>query len=418
MPDRRSLQSFHPFARLSRLLDAHAPGETDGAPILLSIGEPKNRPPAFVAEEIAGAAASWSSYPPPRGTPAYAAACADWLTRRYGLPGGMIDPKTNILPLPGSREGLFFAVLAAVEAHALKHGSDAEPPVVLMPNPFYHVYAGSAAAVGAEPVFVAGTAQSGFLPDYTSVDPKILDRTVLCFLNSPANPQGAAAGKDALARLISLARKHDFTVAFDECYSEIYDEVPPSGALEAAVELGGALDHLLVFHSLSKRSSVPGLRCGFVAGPAALIDGLDMALRVGGAGVSLPILAAGTRLWREEAHVEANRDYYRTNFALAERILGNRFGFRKPDGGFFLWLEVGDGEAAALKLWREAGVRVVPGAYMCEPDADGINPGAGYIRVALVYDAATTEDGLNRIVRVLGTESGDGSTGLTQAAEG
>jgi aspartate/methionine/tyrosine aminotransferase len=157
-----------------------------------------------------------------------------------------------------------------------------------------------------------------------------------------------------------------------------------------------------VFHSLSKRSSAPGLRCGFVAGDAPLMDGLDLALRVGGAGVSLPILAAGARLWRDETHVEANRDYYRRNFALAERILGNRFGFRKPDGGFFLWLDVGDGEAAALKLWREAGVRVLPGAYMAEPGPDGVNPGARYIRVALVYDAAVTEDGLNRIVQVLG----------------
>jgi N-succinyldiaminopimelate aminotransferase len=156
-----------------------------------------------------------------------------------------------------------------------------------------------------------------------------------------------------------------------------------------------------------------------VAGNAPLIDGLDLALRVGGAGVSLPILAAGTRLWRDEAHVEANRDYYRRNFALAERILGNRFGFRKPEGGFFLWLDVGDGEAAALKLWREAGVRVLPGSYMAEPGPDGANPGARYIRVALVYDAAVTEEGLNRIVRVLGDSEGI-DAGLPQpaAAEG
>ncbi|MEQ8357511.1 MAG: aminotransferase class I/II-fold pyridoxal phosphate-dependent enzyme [Kiloniellaceae bacterium] len=397
MPDRRSFQSFHPFARLSRLLDAHPAG--DETPILLSIGEPKNQPPAFVAGEIAGAAAKWSSYPPPRGTEAYRQAAADWLARRYALPQGMIDAERHLLPLPGSREGLYFAVMAAVQDHG-----GAGRPLVLMPNPFYHVYAGAAVSLGAEPVFVAATAETGFLPDYESLDPAILDRAAFCFLNSPANPQGSAADLGYLTRLVGLARKHGFTVGFDECYAEIYTDTPPVGALEAAAALDGRLDNILVFHSLSKRSSAPGLRCGFAAGQAKLIDDLDMALRVGGAGVGLPILAAGTRLWREERHVEANRDYYRRNFALAERILGNRFGFRKPDGGFFLWLNVGDGEAAALKLWREAGVRVVPGAYMCEPAADGFSPGASYIRVALVYDAAITEEALNRIVRVLGDD--------------
>lgn len=400
MPDRRSFQSFHPFARLSRLLDSHA--AADASPILLSIGEPKNQPPGFVAEEIAGAAASWSSYPPPRGTDAYRTACADWLTARYALPVAMIDQRRHILPLPGSREGLFFAVVSAVQARAEKHGGSGGPPAVLLPNPFYHVYASSALAVGAEPVFVPATAESGFMPDYRALDRKLLDRTVFCFLNSPSNPQGAAADLGYLTDLLELARKHDFTVGFDECYAEIYDRTPPAGALEAAAGLGGALDHLLAFHSLSKRSSAPGLRCGFVAGDAALLDALDLALRVGGAGVSLPILAAGTRLWRDETHVAQNRDYYRRNFALAERILGNRFGFRKPDGGFFLWLDVGDGETAALKLWREAGVRVLPGAYMAEAGPDGVNPGARYIRVALVYDASVTEEGLTRIVRVLG----------------
>jgi N-succinyldiaminopimelate aminotransferase len=397
LPDRRSFQSFHPFARLSRLLDAYPAG--DDKPILLSIGEPKNQPPRFVAEEIAGAATSWSSYPPPRGSDSYRAACAEWLTRRYALPADMVDQQKHVLPLPGSREGLFFAVVAAVQAYR-----GTERPAVLLPNPFYHVYASSALAVGAEPVFVPATAATGFMPDYGALDAALLDRTVFCFLNSPANPQGAAADPGYLAGLLKLARAHDFVVGFDECYSEIYDAAPPAGALQAAAALGGALDHLLVFHSLSKRSSAPGLRCGFVAGDAPLIDGLDLALRVGGAGVSLPILAAGTRLWHDEAHVEANRAYYRRNFDIAARILGNRFGFRKPDGGFFLWLDVGDGEAAALRLWREAGVRVLPGTYMAETGPDGVNPGARYIRVALVYDAAVTEEGLNRIVQVLGEE--------------
>ncbi len=422
MADRRSLQAFHPFAKLNSLLDGIAPGcpsstEAGSEPILLSIGEPKNQPPAFVAEEITATAATWSRYPPPRGTEAYRSACVDWLNRRFALPEGLIGEDRSIQPLPGSREGLFFALLAAAQGYAGAPESKG-PPAVLIPNPFYHVYAGAALAAGAEPVFVPATAENGFLPDFAALDTTTLDRAVFCFLCSPSNPQGAAADVEALGRLIELARRHDFIVAFDECYAEIYDRDAPAGALQAAALTNSgeaALDRVLVFHSLSKRSSAPGLRCGFAAGSARLIDGLDMALRVGGAGVPLPILAAGTRLWREESHVEANRAYYRENFAIAERLLGNRFGFRKPDGGFFLWLDVGDGEAAAVKLWREAGVRVVPGAYVSETDASGDNPGRPYIRVALVYDAKTTEDGLKRIVDVLAR---DGSKAPPAAAVG
>ncbi len=422
MANRRSLQTFHPFTRLNRLLGDSPPDPANGAPILLSIGEPKNQPPAFVAEEITAAAASWSRYPLPRGIDAYRDACGAWLQRRYALPEGLISTERSILPLPGTREGLFFALLAAAQDHAQNHHGrkhhSAGPPVVLMPNPFYHVYAGAAVAVGAEPVFVPATAENGFLPDYGSVDPAVLDRAIFCFLCSPSNPQGAAADLEQLGGLIELARRHDFVVAFDECYAEIYGDKPPAGALQAAALSGSgeaALDRLLVFHSLSKRSSVPGLRCGFAAGSTKLIDGLDAVLKMGGAGVPHPIQAAGARLWREESHVEANRAYYRKNFALAERLLGRRFGFAKPDGGFFLWLDVGDGEAAALKLWREAAVRVVPGAYMCETDAAGHNPGRRYIRVALVYDAATTEEGLKRIVRVLDNDGDSDGAGNSDA---
>lgn len=411
MSERRSFLSYHPFARLGRLLDDFPAGAA--RPILLSVGEPKNQPPAFVTEAIAAADDCWSNYPPPRGTDDYRSACADWLRQRFDLPAGMIEQKKHILPLPGSREGLFFAVVAAVQAYR-----GAMPPAVLLPNPFYHVYASAALALGAEPVCVPATAATGFLPDYHALDSTLLERSCFCFLNSPSNPQGATASRDYLANLLTLARKHDFIVGFDECYSEIYDEAAPAGALQAAADLGGALDHLLVFHSLSKRSSAPGLRCGFVAGDAPLVDALDLALRVGGAGVSQPVMAAGARLWRDEAHVVANRDYYRRNFALAERILGNRFGFRKPDGGFFLWLDVGDGEAAALKLWREAGVRVLPGAYMAEPGPDGVNPGARYIRVALVYDEAVTQESLNRIVSVLAEDDGAAAAPAVITAQG
>jgi len=399
MIDRRNLRALHPFTRLDRLLGGIPPGPSglDGdKPVLLSVGEPQNQPPAFVAEELARHAAGWSRYPGGRPIPDYAAAAVDWLGRRYGLPAGMVDPKRHLLPLPGSREGLFFAALAAIPQDRA-----GPPPLVLLPNPFYHVYAGSAIAAGAEPVFVPADAKSGQLPDFTALPEVILERTSLAFFCSPSNPQGAAADLEVLCGLLALARRHGFALAMDECYTEIYNREPPPGALQAAARLGGSLDNLLVFHSLSKRSSAPGLRCGFVAGDEALIEPLDVLLRVGGAGVPQPVQAAGARLWREEAHVAANRERYRRNFTLAERLLGNRFGTRTPDGGFFLWLDVGDGEAAATRLWREAGIRVLPGAYMCQAPDGGDNPGAPYIRVALVYDENLCEHALGRLADLL-----------------
>jgi aspartate/methionine/tyrosine aminotransferase len=396
---RRDIQAFHPFIKLNRLLADVPAGRSpapDGRPILLQVGEPQNDPPAFITEEMAAAAKGWNRYPPPRGTEDYRKACVDWLARRYPAGGGLVDPDTQVLPLPGSREGLFFAALAS-----MRPGRDK----ILLPNPFYHVYAGAAVAAGAEPVFVPATEQTGFQPDYARLDPAILDRAALAFLNSPSNPQGAVASKAALKAAIETARRHDFAIALDECYAEIYDDTPPPGALEAAAELGGGLDNMLLFHSLSKRSSAPGLRCGFVAGDPRWLDELDAALRVGGAGVPLPVLAAGTRLWSEEAHVAENRARYRANFDAAERTLGATLGARRPQAGFFLWLEVGDGEAAAVELWREAGLRTLPGAYMSVPDAQGDNPGAAYLRIALVYDADRTEAALRRIGEVLGASS-------------
>jgi aspartate/methionine/tyrosine aminotransferase len=394
---RRDIQAYHPFIRLNRLLAEVPPGPSpapDGQPIALQVGEPQNDPPAFLAEELTRAAGGWNRYPPPRGSEAYRRACADWLARRYPDGAGLVDPDRHILPLPGSREGLFFAALAAV-----RPGREC----ILLPNPFYHVYAGAAVAAGAEPVFVPATEATDFLPDYASLPAEILDRTALAYLNSPSNPQGAVASWAALARAIEVARRHDFAIALDECYAEIYDGTPPPGALEAAAELGGGLDNMLVFHSLSKRSSAPGLRCGFVAGDPRWLDDVDAALRVGGAGVALPVLAAGTRLWQEEAHVAANRARYRANFEVAEQALGPVLVADRPRAGFFLWLKVGDSEAAAVKLWREAGLRTLPGAYMSMADADGHNPGADYLRIALVYDAELTGTALRRIGEVLGT---------------
>jgi aspartate/methionine/tyrosine aminotransferase len=407
--DRRHIQTVYPFGRLNRLLDGVAPGEpgleaaghAPGEPVLLQVGEPRNQPPAFVAEELSRAAAEWGRYPLPRGTPDYRAACAAWLGRRYHLPAGMIDPETMILPVPGTREGLFFAALVTTPAAGLAEGRGGGRAAILIPNPCYHVYYAAAAAAGAEPVFVSATQETGFQPDYGALAPELLARTGLAYYCTPSNPQGAVADLAQMQALIGLARAHDFTLAVDECYAEIYTGAPPPGALQAAAAMGGGLDNLLAFHSLSKRSSAPGLRCGFAVGDPQIIAALDAILSTGGAGVPRPVLAAGTRLWQEEAHVVENRARNQENFAIAERVLGNRFGFRKPEGGFFLWLDVGDGEAAALELWREAGIRVLPGAYMCQSAPGEANPGAAYIRIALVYDAAFTEATLRRVVEVL-----------------
>ncbi len=407
--DRRNLQVHYPFGRLNRLLEGVSPGAPrlglpgtpPEEPVPLHLGEPRNQPPDFVAEELTRAAAGWARYPLPRGTPDYREACADWLNQRYGLPNGMVDPETAILPVPGTREGLFFAALANTPADGLAEGRGEGRAAVLIPKPCYHVYDSATAAAGAEPVFVSATAESGFQPDYTALDPALLDRTALAYFCTPSNPQGAIADLDQLQALIRLARAHDFTVAIDECYAEIYNEAAPPGALQAAAALGGSLDNLLVFHSLSKRSSAPGLRCGFAVGDPTRISALAVMMSTGGAGVPLPVCAAGTRLWREQDHAAANRARYQENFNIAERVLGNRFNFRKPGGGFFLWLDVSDGEAAALKLWREAGIKVLPGAYMCQ-SADGeVNPGAAFIRIALIYDADYTEASLRRVVEVL-----------------
>jgi aspartate/methionine/tyrosine aminotransferase len=394
------LLSFHPFTRLNALLQGLQLGGGRSAPLLFSVGEPQMAPPPFLGEVLARHNELWSKYPLAQGTAEFRSAVADWLNRRYRLPAGMIDPDRHLLPAAGSREALFMIALSAVAAWAGERRSS-ERPAVLMPNPFYHVYAGAASVAGAEPVFLPATAANGFLPDVEQLPRQLLERTALVYVCSPANPQGAVASLDYLKRWVELGRRHGFVVAFDECYAETYDRLPPPGGLEACAALGGDLHNVMVFHSLSKRSGVPGLRSGFVAGEARLIQRNTQLINYGGVAVPYPILAASTALWREETHVELGRQRYRANFDAAAAILGNRLGFTRPAGGFFLWLDVGDGEQVARRLWQEAGIRVLPGAYMAQPDTTGVNPGQRYIRVALVYEPATTAEGLRQLADVL-----------------
>ncbi|MEO5335406.1 MAG: aminotransferase class I/II-fold pyridoxal phosphate-dependent enzyme [Magnetospirillum sp. WYHS-4] len=384
---RLDLLTDYPFDRLRALLgDSMPPREL--APLTLSIGEPQHTPPALIAETLAANAHLWGKYPPVDGTPEFRAAVDAWLMRRYGVSG------VPSLPLSGTREGLFMA--AALAVGEAKGGGR---PLVLVPNPFYQVYSGAAVMWGAEPVFLPATKATGFLPELEALDGDTFRRTTALFLCSPANPQGTMADLDYLKRAIVQARRHDFLLIVDECYAEIYDRDPPSGALQACRELGEGFGKVLSFHSLSKRSSAAGLRSGFVAGDPEFI-GLFRRLRsYGGATLPLPVLAASAALWNDEVHVVANRDLYRHKFDLADAILGPRV--ERPPGGFFLWLAVDDGERAAFRLWTEAGLRVLPGAYLARDGADGHNPGAGYIRVALVHDLATTEEALRRLVNVL-----------------
>jgi N-succinyldiaminopimelate aminotransferase len=385
----------NPWARLRALLD-RTPPRANLPPVLMQLGEPQHEPPPFMARLIAENDHLWNQYPPMQGTGPYRDACAAWLTLRYGLPAGMVSGASNVLSLNGTKEGLFLAAAMAVPQE--KRG---QVPVVLMPNPYYLVYYGAASMAGAQPLCLDATDKTGFLPDLDAIPEPVLARTALFYLCSPGNPQGAIADLAYLQKAIALARAHDFVLAMDECYCEIYDRAAPPGALEACARMGGDMSNVLVFHSLSKRSSAAGLRCGFVAGDEKLIALMNSLRAYGGAQVPLPIQIAATALWGEETHVEANRDRYRRKFDVAERVLKGRFGFYRPPGGFLLWLDVGDGEEAALTLWREAAVRTLPGAYIARPNARGENPGKRYIRVALVHDDATIATGLTRLAQVL-----------------
>lgn len=383
-PERFSNLPDYAFPRLRKLLDPHAPG---GEPIAMTIGEPRHAMPDFVGPILAANLSGFGVYPPNDGTPELLGAISGWIGRRYGVEVA----EDRLMVLNGTREGLFNACIALCPE--TKTG---KRPAVLMPNPFYQVYAVAALTVGAEPVYVPATAATGFLPDYGSLPPDLLDRVTIAYICSPANPQGAVASRDYWADLLALAEKHDFLIFADECYSEIWRTAPPPGALEVASATGANPERLFVFHSLSKRSNLPGLRSGFVAGGVDGIARIRKLRSFAGAPLPLPIQRVSEAAWADEAHVTASRALYQEKFALADRVFAGMQGYQSPEGGFFLWLPVPDGEAAALKLWTETGVRVLPGGYLSR-DAGGENPGKGYIRVALVAPMDETQRGLTRL---------------------
>ncbi|MCE6952489.1 aminotransferase class I/II-fold pyridoxal phosphate-dependent enzyme [Cereibacter sphaeroides] len=383
-PERFSNLPDYAFPRLRKLLDSHAPG---GEPIAMTIGEPKHAMPDFVGPVLAASLQGFGVYPPNDGTPELLDAISGWLARRYRVEVG----SDRLMVLNGTREGLFNAALALVPEQ--KRG---RRPVVLMPNPFYQVYAMAALALGAEPVYVPAVASNGFLPDYAGLPAEVLERTALAYLCSPANPQGAVASRDYWAGLMALAEKHDFRVFADECYSEIWRTAPPVGALEVADAAGTDPERVFAFHSLSKRSNLPGLRSGFVAGGAEGIARIRQLRAFAGAPLPLPVQRVSERAWADETHVEANRALYQEKFRIADQVFSGMQGYMGPEGGFFLWLPVPDGEEAALHLWRETGVRVLPGAYLAR-EVGGENPGKGYIRVAMVAPKDEMQCGLIRL---------------------
>jgi aspartate/methionine/tyrosine aminotransferase len=385
------------FTRTARLLDGIPPGHKK--PIEMTSGDPKEAMPAFVPDKLVEAKALLGTYPRIRGSDELRKAIAAWIVRRYRLEHA-IDFAHEVLPVNGSREGLFFATLPAV-------GRKRFPgqPVILLPNPFYQAYLGGTYATGCEPVYLNATAETGHLPDLDALarEPDILRRAAAMFLCSPANPQGSVASAAYLAQALALAREYDFMLFCDECYSEIYVGEAPTGGLEVAAATPERFKNLIVFNSLSKRSNLPGMRSGFAAGDGQFLDALAEIRNLTAPQMPGPVQHASTAVWSEEQHVAVIRQAYRAKFEVCDELLKGRFGYRRPAGGFFLWLdmkELGGGEAATLALWQRCGVKVIPGVYLAHEDRHGVNPGLDFIRVALVHDAATVREALERIVRL------------------
>ncbi|BCO30464.1 succinyldiaminopimelate transaminase [Thiohalobacter sp. COW1] len=390
-PDLERLQPY-PFERLARL-KADASPPVDRAHIDLSIGEPKHAAPHFVAEALISHLHGLSQYPVTRGQPELRRAVADWLSRRFQLPAASLDPQTMVLPVNGTREALFAFAQAVVDRNAAR-------PRVLMPNPFYQIYEGAALLAGAEPVLLNTTPESGYLPDFDRVPESVWDDCQLLYLCSPGNPTGTVLDIPALQRLIHLADRHDFILAADECYSEIYPDeaAPPPGLLQAAAAMGRTdYRRCVVFHSLSKRSNLPGLRSGFVAGDAEVLQAFFRYRTYHGCAMPPATQAASRLAWQDEAHVRDNRELYRQKFAAVTDILQPVLDVAPPQAGFYLWprTPIADTDFAR-GLFAEEQVTVLPGSFLSR-DTDSGNPGADHVRMALVAPLEDCIEAAHRI---------------------
>ncbi len=401
----------YPFEKLKKLLHGISP-PAEKPPIVLSIGEPQQATPEFIRTALAQHLDGLARYPATLGALELRQAIADWLEWRYALPAQAIDPNNQVLPVNGTREALFAIAQAMVqraECQAVAwhtRSTDAKlrlgTPLVVMPNPFYQIYEGAALLAGAQPWFLPATEATGLLPDFDAVPAAVWQRCQLLYVCSPANPTGAVIALEPLQRLIQLAREFDFIIAADECYSELYpDEAPPPGLLQAAWALGEGLNNCLVFNSLSKRSSAPGLRSGFVAGDANLIRQFLLYRTYHGSATPLPTQLASVQAWQDEAHVRAARAAYQQKFAATRAILAPVWDMPQPAGGFYYWLRTPvDGETFARELFRQENVTVLPGSYLSRPMADGSNPGQDYVRIALVAPLESCATAACAIARV------------------
>jgi N-succinyldiaminopimelate aminotransferase len=383
----------YPFERLRVLLDgAQPPAGLRHIP--LSIGEPKHPAPPFIAEALTRALDSLGSYPAVLGIVELRAAIASWLERRFALTPGSVRADDMVLPVNGTREGLFSFVQTAVDPTRAR-------AAVLMPNPFYQIYEGAALLAGAEPVYLACDSANGWLPDLDAVEAADWGRCQVLFLCSPGNPTGAVMPEDYLRQALTLSERHGFVIASDECYSEIYHEEsrPPCGLLQAAQSAGRTqFEGCVVFHSLSKRSSVPGLRSGFVAGDPALLAAFRHYRTYHGCAVPVHTQLASIPAWQDEAHVVLNRELYRRKFDLVVPMLREVLDVELPEGAFYLWPRVGDDEAFARGLHASRNVTVLPGSYLSRDTANG-NPGRGRVRISLV---ASVDDCLEATRRIVG----------------
>ncbi len=380
----------YPFERLTDLLKDISPS-SKLSPLVMSIGEPQMQPPLFLQKAIGEHHYLWNKYPPMAGTKELREAIGDFLDYRYGVRAIQWDAQKQVLAVNGTREALFMLGMLCLNR------KKQNKPLVLMPNPFYQVYYGAALMNGGEPYLVSATAENGFQPDYSTLPEDILKATQMAYICSPSNPQGSPMELEKIVKQLDTARRYNFTLVLDECYSEIYRKgEKPAGGIDAAKILGNNLDNLLIVNSLSKRSSAAGLRSGFVAGDKKMIALLLRLRNYSGAVLSGPIQAASVLLWKDQSHVKEIREAYNQKFDMAAEKLKDWPNFSLPKGGFFLWLQVKDDEQATRYLWEHQALRVLPGRYLSQ-DAHGKNPGKNYIRIALVHENKYIYEGLTRL---------------------
>ncbi|RBP40854.1 succinyldiaminopimelate aminotransferase [Eoetvoesiella caeni] len=384
----------YPFEKLRQLLAQAGTPPPQLPPINLSIGEPKHATPAVVTQAMQNAMGGLSIYPPTRGDAPLRNAVADWIARRYGI--ARPDPETQVLPALGSREALFAFAQTVVDPRA---GS-----LVVCPNPFYQIYEGAALLAGAQPWFINARADLNFGYDWAAVPADVWRKTSLVFVCSPGNPAGNVMTLDEWKTLFSLADKHDFIIAADECYSEIYfnEQDKPLGAMQAAALLGRSdYSKLMCFSSLSKRSNVPGMRSGFVAGDAALIKQFLLYRTYHGSAISPVVSQASIAAWDDEAHVQENRRMYREKFDAVVPLLSAKLKVQRPEAGFYLWLETpGPDTDFTRELYAKTAVTVLPGSFLART-AHGVNPGANRVRIALVAPKEQCVEAAHRIAHFL-----------------